>query len=285
VRSAENGGAVAVLMAVAAPVDSPARPLPAAAPIMLDIPVLTLSGPDASAIAQVAQRREVMASLGGEPTQPLGADRDGRPYLYATRPVREGSSISHFDPLGRPDLLMEPYTTLPAKHNVDLTLPALLDMGWASVRCGNGQIDDGETCDDGALMSDRASDACRTNCTLARCGDGVIDSAEQCDDGLRNDDTQPGACRRDCSPARCGDGVVDPGEACDGATDCADDCRETESGGSNRSDGETEDSAALRSDSSDGCSVAEASSASHGSAAFGLLLTALALVGLRRTRR
>lgn len=211
--AAESAGAVGVLLVVASPVDAPARPLPAFSPIELGIPVLTLSASDANAIASAAARTTIMASLGGEAAQPLGADDLGRPLLYATEPVREGSSISHFDPLGRPDLLMEPYTTLPAKHDLDLTLPALLDIGWAQ-NCGNGQLDEGESCDDGALIDDRAPDRCRSNCLPARCGDGVIDRDEACDDGLRNGDGAT-ACRTDCSEPRCG-GATDPCEPASG---------------------------------------------------------------------
>lgn len=48
--------------------------------------------------------------------------------------------------------------------------------------CGNGMIEPGELCDDGASNSDVAPNACRTNCRLPHCGDGVIDSDEECDD-------------------------------------------------------------------------------------------------------
>ncbi len=58
----------------------------------------------------------------------------------------------------------------------------------AEARCGDGQMDFGEDCDDGdANNSDTAADACRTDCTLARCGDMVTDSGETCDDGNSND--------------------------------------------------------------------------------------------------
>jgi cysteine-rich repeat protein len=48
--------------------------------------------------------------------------------------------------------------------------------------CGNGVIDQGETCDDGAGNNDRRANACRNNCRLAWCGDGVLDEGEACDD-------------------------------------------------------------------------------------------------------
>ena len=60
-----------------------------------------------------------------------------------------------------------------------------------------------------------------------RCGDGQIDDAEQCDDGAGNSDTLPAACRTDCTNPRCGDGVVDSGETCEppNAGTCDDLCQ------------------------------------------------------------
>jgi cysteine-rich repeat protein len=113
--------------------------------------------------------------------------------------------------------------------------------------CGNGQIDEGEECDDGANNSNTVPDACRRNCVEAFCGDGVVDTdeacddrntsnndtclnscaenvcgdgfvrtgVEECDDGANNSNTIPDACRTTCENAGCGDGVVDSGEVCD----------------------------------------------------------------------
>jgi hypothetical protein len=134
--------------------------------------------------------------------------------------------------------------------------------------CGNGDIDPGEECDDGAANSDTAPDACRTDCRAAFCGDAVIDSGEVCDD--ENLDHQqcldrPGythgtlACASDCTwdeseCYQCGNGVVEPEEDCDGtdlagencgsltgkpdgALACATDCTFDSSGCSNCGDG------------------------------------------------
>ncbi|GMV40003.1 MAG: hypothetical protein AMXMBFR64_17190 [Myxococcales bacterium] len=51
------------------------------------------------------------------------------------------------------------------------------------------------------------------------CGDGTLEPGEQCDQGASNSDTEPGACRTSCEPAWCGDGVTDPGESCDDGND------------------------------------------------------------------
>jgi uncharacterized delta-60 repeat protein len=116
------------------------------------------------------------------------------------------------------------------------------------LRCGNGIVDSGESCDLGAANSNSPNAACRTNCQPASCGDGVTDSlkgevcddgntiagdgcsadcassvvcgngitdlakGEQCDDGNAVDTDR---CRNDCTIPRCGNGVVDSGESCD----------------------------------------------------------------------
>ncbi|MET0341615.1 MAG: hypothetical protein ABW252_11490, partial [Polyangiales bacterium] len=114
-----------------------------------------------------------------------GVDGAGRPLLYARTPVDRGSAVSHFDPLVRPDLLMEPFARRVPTHEVDLTLAVLADLGWTS-DCGNGRIDFDEECDDGARNGNREGAACRLSCRRARCGDGVVDADEACDLGVAN---------------------------------------------------------------------------------------------------
>ena len=41
-----------------------------------------------------------------------------------------GSSISHWDPVASPNLLMEPAINGDLNHTLDLTLPLLHDLGW-----------------------------------------------------------------------------------------------------------------------------------------------------------
>ncbi len=80
--------------------------------------------------------------------------------------------------------------------------------------CGNGILDPGEQCDDGNLTN---GDGCEHNCTLGSktCGNGVVDAYEQCDNGASNSDIVSNACRTNCKLPFCGDNVIDAGEQCD----------------------------------------------------------------------
>jgi hypothetical protein len=65
-----------------------------------------------------------------DPAHRTGADASGRMLLYAPNPYSTGSSISHWDTSAYPDLLMQPNIAFDLGHGVDLTLPALRDIGW-----------------------------------------------------------------------------------------------------------------------------------------------------------
>ena len=93
--------------------------------------------------------------------------------------------------------------------------------------CGDGVLGPGEACDDGNAIED---DTCTTRCTPPNCGDGIVQDKfdEQCDDGPDNSYTS--ACTGYCKDARCGDGFVGPTEQCDPGDnieviDCDFDCR------------------------------------------------------------
>jgi cysteine-rich repeat protein len=123
--------------------------------------------------------------------------------------------------------------------------------------CGNGQVETGEECDDGAANSDTLPGACRTTCRHAYCGDGVLDAGETCDDGPS---AQPDDCPDTCEAPTCGDGHVwrdheecDDGNTADG-DDCRSDCRQdlTLCGNSNIDPGELCDQGALNSNTTPG---------------------------------
>lgn len=63
-----------------------------------------------------------------------GADYLQRLFMFTPNPNQPGSSVSHFDTLATPNLLMEPFATANQAISVsppdDLTLQLLLDIGW-----------------------------------------------------------------------------------------------------------------------------------------------------------
>ncbi len=63
-----------------------------------------------------------------------GADYRHRLYMWTPNPVQPGSSVSHYDVLAKPNLLMEPFAepnqAIAVSPPKDLTLPLLRDIGW-----------------------------------------------------------------------------------------------------------------------------------------------------------
>jgi cysteine-rich repeat protein len=78
-------------------------------------------------------------------------------------------------------------------------------------RCGDGAVNGPEQCDD---MNASNTDACLTTCQLATCGDGFIRAGvEQCDD---SNTVATDACTATCQVATCGDNIIRAGvEQCD----------------------------------------------------------------------
>jgi cysteine-rich repeat protein len=92
------------------------------------------------------------------------------------------------------------------------------DDGGTGPFCGNGIVEAGEACDDGAANSDTTPGACRTDCSDPGCGDNVVDPSlgEQCDDGNTVDgDGCDSLCRDEGTDPICGDGFVEGDEECD----------------------------------------------------------------------
>ncbi len=60
---------------------------------------------------------------------------NGQVLLYATNPVQQGSSISHWEASAFPNLLMEPALAV-SGGDTDLTFPAFSDEGWERMPIG-----------------------------------------------------------------------------------------------------------------------------------------------------
>ena len=115
--------------------------------------------------------------------------------------------------------------TLSPDYSVTID-PLLTPCGGPGVCNHDGNVDEGEECDDGNA---NACDACSNSCKLNVCGNGRIDApCEECDDGNTADCD---GCRGDCSREDdvCGDAIVECGEQCDPGT--AIDCDADGSGG------------------------------------------------------
>ena len=78
--------------------------------------------------------------------------------------------------------------------------------------CGNGKVDPGESCDDGAANS--PTGACTDDCLKAACGDDKVEAGvEECDPGpqsptVTSPKTNDEDCNSGCKFTRCGDGVL-----------------------------------------------------------------------------
>jgi MYXO-CTERM domain-containing protein len=290
---AQQAGARAVLMADNQPYTPPIAGIEVrladvnALPIT--IPTVGLGPADADLLNAAGGET---VTLVADTNQRVGADPAGHVYMYASVPNAAQSTLSHWDPLTRPNLVLEPTGTPDHPHDLTLEQALLRDIGWEPL-CGNGRVDQGEECDNGSANSDTQADACRTSCVKAACGDQVVDTGEQCDDGTANDsDTRPDACRTSCVKAACGDGVVDTGEQCDdGAKNgtlgaCGRDCRLMSvigKGGSGGMGAGASGSAALTAQHHGACSCRTASAESRWGWLTGLLVAVLG--GVRRSAR
>lgn len=127
VKNAQDAGAVAVLVVNNVP-GTPPDGLGGADPTIA-IPSARISLADGNAIkAQLASG--VRATLGVDMAVLAGADAAGYPLLYTPDPAEPGSSVSHWDTIASPDLLMEPNIGDRPTHNLDLTVPQMRDIGW-----------------------------------------------------------------------------------------------------------------------------------------------------------
>jgi PA domain len=138
VKNAQLAGARAVLIA-----DNAIGTLPPELPgtdESITIPALRVSQEDGKAIKAAAANAAGRPAAGPfavlfvNPAKLNGADYLDRVYLYTPNPFSGGSSVSHYDTLARPNLLMEPLATPNQPFDVaapnDLTLELFRDLGW-----------------------------------------------------------------------------------------------------------------------------------------------------------
>ncbi len=147
VRNAQNAGAIAVLVADNVG-NSPPTSLGGADPT-ITIPSVRITLAAGTAIkAQLAGGVSVTLLL--DMAVLSGADTAGRVFLNATNPVVLRETVSHWDPVAAPNLLMEPVfnddLTLSLKPPQDLTLSLMRDIGWFPDADNDGLADDQDGC-------------------------------------------------------------------------------------------------------------------------------------------
>ena len=131
VKTAQNAGAVAVIVANNVAADPPPG-MAGVDPTITVTSVMISQALGNSIKGQLAGGVSVTLAL--DLSQRAGADPNGLPQLYATNPVQSGSSISHWDTIAFPNQLMEPAINPDLTHEVvvpyDMTLTLLRDIGW-----------------------------------------------------------------------------------------------------------------------------------------------------------
>jgi hypothetical protein len=121
------------------------------------------------------------------------------------------------------------------KHQyVDGTVgaPYILTRGARLLGCGNAEQEVGEACDYGQEANGLAGSDCSATCQFNWCGNGILDEGETCDDGFLNGVGEcPMSCRVLPPPpptrlppvARCKDVVLSAGPFCGGVSALIDD--------------------------------------------------------------
>jgi hypothetical protein len=95
----------------------------------ITIPVISVGIADG---ARIREQASVSAMLRVDPTRRAGGSSEGYVHLYVPCTVEGGSSLSHWDTLASPNLLMEPSINRDLMDGVDLTIYLLYDIGWTA---------------------------------------------------------------------------------------------------------------------------------------------------------
>jgi hypothetical protein len=147
VKNAQDAGAIGVII-----VDNVAGSPPAGmsgTDATITIPSVRVSLADGTKLrASLAHGGTAQATIGINTKVLSGADAKHRMILYAPNPLQQGSSVSHWDTIANPNLLMEPAINQDLTHNVDLTKQLFQDEGWLTPNghkvLDNGDDDSGE---------------------------------------------------------------------------------------------------------------------------------------------
>jgi hypothetical protein len=184
VKNAQNAGAIAVIVADNA-VGSPPAGMAGVDPT-ITIPSGRVTQADGNGIKAALASGTVNLTLGVNLAVRAGADPQGRVLLNAPNPVVAGSSISHWDPVAFPNLLMEPAINADLTHGVDLTRQEMIDIGWFSD--GDGVPDGRDECIGSSTSATVVVDGCNsgvTNTTFAS-GCRITDQINDCAVGASN---------------------------------------------------------------------------------------------------
>lgn len=184
VKNAQNAGARAVIVA-----DNAAGSPPAAlggADATITIPAVRVSLADGNTLKSDLASGPVFLRVGLDQTQFAGADRLLRAKLYAPNPVQTGSSISHFDTLATPNLLMEPAINSDLTHGLDMTLTQMIDIGWFSD--GDGVPDGRDFCLGSDASATVVIGGCNSGVPNSQVSGGckISDLIEGCADGAHS---------------------------------------------------------------------------------------------------
>jgi hypothetical protein len=106
-------------------IDARATQLPS---YSITIPTLAITAADAALL--IGSGVTETATISGNNSQLVGADAQGRTMIYAADPVKAGSSLSHWDPLVRPDLVLQPVSPAIPVHDLTMERALMLDLGW-----------------------------------------------------------------------------------------------------------------------------------------------------------
>lgn len=184
VKNLQDAGAIGVLISdnVAG---SPPAGMSGVDPT-ITIPAVRISLANGNDLKTALGSGTVNVTLGVNPAIRSGANAAGRALLNAPNPVVTGSSISHWDPIAFPNLLMEPSINTDLTHGIDLTKQEMIDIGWFSD--GDGVADGVDQCIGSSSSATVVIDGCNSgvaNTTFAT-GCRISDQINDCAVGAGN---------------------------------------------------------------------------------------------------